>query len=227
MFILSRAISFVDEAGDIFDVADDLANFLRGRIAAEFCLPTGRRTSLEALGLVRATYDSSKLSQAAMQVAPALPPALRPHVAMMLEVLLETVRRMRCISRPANVSLESAHIWGTEFSRRNLRFQLQGTSANARYSWLGTVDDRGRVFHNRRSHFLESQIGLANHDAILRSAFQALQTNGLLIQDGEAFVLDARQLVFQDGRQMVLYRCGSCGWRQFASVMNKCAAFRC
>ncbi|MCI0626214.1 MAG: DEAD/DEAH box helicase [Acidobacteria bacterium] len=225
--LLSRAISFVDEAGEIFDVAEDFANFLRGKIAAEFCLPTGRRTSLEALGLVRVTYDSARLSQAATLVTPALPQALRPFAAVILEVLLETVRRMRCISRPANVSLESAHIWGADFARRNLRFQLQGTSSNARYSWLGTVDDKGRVFHNRRSHFLESQLGLASHESFLRSAFQALQTSGLLIQDGEAFVVDLRRLVFQDGRQAALQRCKSCGWRQFASAVNKCAAFRC
>jgi len=225
--LLSQAISFVDEAGDIFEGAEDFANYLRGRITAEFCLPTGRRTSLEALGLVRVTYDSTRLSQAAAQVAPGLPPALQPFATAILEVLLESVRRMRCISRPANVSLESAHIWGADFARRNLRFQLQGTSTSARYGWLATVGDDGRVFHNRRSYFLESQLGVVNHETVLRGAFQALQASGLLIQDGEAFVLDVRRLTFQDGRQTALQRCRSCGWRQFASALNKCAAFRC
>jgi len=225
--LLSRAISFVDAAGSVFDVDADFANFLRGKITAEFCLPTGRRTSLEALGLVYVTYDPTKLAQAAEQFAQSLPKTLSPQAGPILEVLLETVRRARCISQPSNVSLESAHIWGEDFISRNRRFQLQGTSVNARYSWLPTVSDRGQVFQNRRSYFLEKQLGLASYDATLREAFQALQANGLIVQDNAAFVVDVRRLTFVDGRANVLRRCKACGWRQFASVQDKCAAFRC
>lgn len=225
--LLSRAISFVDAAGEVFDVDADFANFLRGKIGAEFCLPTGRRTSLEALGLVYVTYDPTKLAQAAQQLARSLPETLRPQATAILEVLLETVRRARCISPPANVSLESAHIWGENFIGRNRRFQLQGTSANAHYSWLPTVSDKGQVFQNRRSYFLEKQLGLADYDFVLREAFQALQGNGLIVLDKAAFVLDVRRLTFMDGHTRMLCRCTACGWRQFASVLNKCAAFRC
>jgi ATP-dependent helicase YprA (DUF1998 family) len=225
--LLSRAISFVDAAGSVFDVDADFANFLRGKITAEFCLPTGRRTSLEALGLVYVTYDPSKLAQAAEQFAQSLPETLSPEAKPILEVLLETIRRARCISQPSNVSLESAHIWGEDFISRNRRFQLQGTSLNARYSWLPTVSDKGQVFQNRRSYFLERQLGLATYDGILREAFQALRANGLIVQDNAAFVLDVRRLTFVDGRTNVLRRCKACGWRQFASVQGKCAAFRC
>ncbi len=225
--LLSRAISFVDAAGEVFDVDADFTNFLRGKITAEFCLPTGRRTSLEALGLVSVTYEPTKLAQAAQQFARSLPEIVRPQAKAVLEVLLETVRRARCISQPANVSLESAHIWGEDFIGRNRRFQLQGTSINARYSWLPTVSDKGQVFQNRRSYFLEKQLGLGDYDAVLREALQALQANGLIVLDKAAFVLDVRRLTFVDGHTKVLCRCRACGWRQFASVQNKCAAFRC
>ena len=63
--LLSGTRSFVDRDGEVFDNDDDFQDFLRGKLAAEFCLPTGRRTSLEALGLVRVTLDKDKLAQAA------------------------------------------------------------------------------------------------------------------------------------------------------------------
>jgi ATP-dependent helicase YprA (DUF1998 family) len=226
--VLKRAISFFDDAGDVYDVATDFENFVCGKIAAEFCLPTGRRNSLEAIGLVRVGYDPTRLQQAAHLLAKTLPDPLKPQAAALLDVLLETVRRGRCISAPPNVSLRSAHIWGENFIHNNLRFQLVGTSNSARYGWLHSIDDRsGRVFHNRRSYFLERQLGLPDFDGILRLAFQALQTSQIIVPDNGAFVADVRRLVFTDGRCSAFYRCKNCGWRQFPNVQNKCAAFRC
>jgi ATP-dependent helicase YprA (DUF1998 family) len=224
---LSYAVSYVDAAGEVFTSTADFANFLRGRIAAEFCLPTGRRTSLEALGLVFVTYEKDSILRAAQGFAQVLPAALQGDAEALLQVLLETVRRGRCISAPANVSLESAHIWGEHFIGRDLRFQLQGTSRNARFSWLAAVTDQGRVFQNRRSSFVQSQLQLTESDRILRAAFEALRDNGLVIVDNAAFVLDVRKLIFRDGQRVPLYRCMACGWRQFADVKHKCAAFRC
>jgi superfamily II DNA or RNA helicase len=225
--LLSQGMSFVDAAGEVFDVSEDFGNFLRGRLAAEFCLPVGRRTSLEALGLVRTTFDATKLPRATEQFAECLPVSLQHHAEALLHILLETMRRARCISQPPNVSLESTHVWGEDFARRNLRFQLQGTSLNARFGWLPAVSDRGRLFHNRRSYFLKEQLGLADHDRILGEAFQALRAHGLIITGAGAFVLDVRRMIFTDGRLTTLYRCNSCGWRQFDSVNGKCPAFRC
>lgn len=59
-----NANSFFDEAGDVYEPGVSFEAFLCGKVAAEFCLPTGRRNSLEALGLVRVSYDSAKLQQA-------------------------------------------------------------------------------------------------------------------------------------------------------------------
>jgi ATP-dependent helicase YprA (DUF1998 family) len=225
---LTNAISFFDEAGQIYDVAADFENFLCGKIAAEFCLPTGRRNSLEALGLVRVGFDSAKLSQAEQLLAPSLPADLRPQAAALLEVLLETVRRARCINAPPNVSLAAAHVWGEDFTHNNLRFQLQGTAANIRYGWLAHIHDGGSVRHNRRSYLLAERLQLAGWESILRAAFEALQASQLIIPaNGGGFVVDIRRLVFTDGREAKLHRCKSCGWRQFSNVVNKCAAFRC
>ncbi len=219
--ILERAVCYFDEAGEVFSVTTDFENFICGKIASEFCLPTGRRNSLEALGLVRVGYDPGSLQRAGQVFAQSLPDVLKPHATALLEVLLETVRRLRCISAPPNVSLRSAHIWGEEFVGNNLRFQLVGTSPTVRYGWLQAGPQP-----NRRSHFLSVQLGL-DQDAILRQAFQALQTAQIITQDNGAFVVDVRRLVFTDGRTAPLCRCRECGWRQFANVQNKCAAFRC
>ena len=226
--LLERAICFLDEAGKVYEVATDFENFICGKITAEFCLPTGRRNSLEALGLVRVGYDPTKLEQAAQSLGRVLSDAHKPQAAALLEMLLETVRRGRCISAPPNVSLRSAHIWGEDFINNNLRFQLEGTSPNVRYGWLHSIDERsGRVFHNRRSRFLWEQLGSTDYDLILRQAFQALQASQFIIQDNAAFVVDVRRLNFTDGRSSALYRCRNCGWRQFANFQNRCAAFRC
>ena len=76
--LLSGTRSFVDRDGEVFDNDDDFQDFLRGKLAAEFCLPTGRRTSLEALGLVRVTLDKDKLAQAAQAFGSSLPVTLQP-----------------------------------------------------------------------------------------------------------------------------------------------------
>ena len=219
--LLERAVCYFDEAGEVYSVTTDFENFICGKIAAEFCLPTGRRNSLEALGLVRVGYDPVSLQRAGQLLAQNLPDSLKPQTTALLEILLETVRRLRCISAPPNVSLRSAHIWGEEFTGNNLRFQLVGNTPTVRYSWL-----QASAQPNRRSHFLSSQLGL-NQDSVLRQAFQALQTAQLIGQDNGAFVIDVRRLVFTDGRAAPFYRCRDCGWRQFGNVQNKCAAFRC
>ena len=50
---LGGVMNFLDKDGKVFESRDDFEDFVCGRLAAEFCLPTGRRNSLEALGLVR------------------------------------------------------------------------------------------------------------------------------------------------------------------------------
>lgn len=223
-----NANSFFDEAGDIYEPGVGFEAFLCGKVAAEFCLPTGRRNSLEALGLVRVGYATANLQQAVNQFSPALPSELRSQAGAILEVLLETVRRARCISAPPNVGLGTAHIWGEDFIHSNLRFQLQGTAPNVRYGWLAHVNDGGSVRHNRRSYFLAEQLKLNEWDSLLRKAFEVLQVNGLIVHaQGGGFVVDIRRLVFTDGRKAKIHRCKACGWRQFPNASSKCAAFRC
>jgi hypothetical protein len=228
--LLSATRSFVDRDGEIFDNDDDFQDFLRGKLAAEWCLPTGRRTSLEALGLVRVALDKDKLAQAAQSLRESLPAAVQPHAGALLEALVETVRRARCINKPSNVSLEESFIWGENHANRNLRVALTGTSPQVRFSWLPTINAAGRVYANRRSHFLKEQLKLDNWQGVLNDAFQALRQVGLLVQDTQqpgAFLVDVNQLVFNDGRATALHRCGKCGLRQFINVLSKCTTFRC
>jgi hypothetical protein len=225
--LLSAAISFLDSSGEIYQTATDFEAFLCGKIAAEFCLPGGRRNSLEALGLVRVAYDVARLRQAAELFASALPEPIRHRAEALLEVLLETVRRQRCTSAPPGVSLQSEHIWGREFISPNLRFVLSGANQQARYSWQPSIGPGGRVFQNRRSHFLNAQLGIADYSSVLARAFSALQQSELIILDHGAFVIDVRKIVFTDGRKSDLHRCTKCGWRQFPSIEGKCATFRC
>jgi hypothetical protein len=230
--LLGAIPAFNDADGEIIQSATDLTPFICGKIAAEFCLPGGRRNSLEALGLVRVGYDEILLKQAAELFAPKLPSELRSRSAVLLEVLLETVRRQRCISAPTGVNLASEHIWGRDFVYRHLRFNLEGTPKpeEVRFAWKASVDPKtGRVYPNRRSWFLERQLKLTDFNLLLAAAFDALQKAKLIISEPNrhAFVLDSRRLVFTDGQTVPFYRCRSCGLRQFANVARRCAAFRC
>lgn len=223
--------AFCDSDGRKFEDEPAFKAFLTGKLAAEFCLPGGRRNSLEALGLVRVVCASKTMEQAVAKFGPALSPANRPLAASILDVLVETVRRQRCINAPAGaVGLTDAHIWGSDFNKENLRFQLEGKPSPAtRYSWKASVRDSGVPYHNRRSWFLCSQLGLAEAEVnlILAKAFEALQAAGLFVPLGPSFVLDVRKLAFSDGRLAPIFRCRQCGWRQVNNVRDKCAAFRC
>jgi len=228
---LSVGRSFIDRDGDIFGNDDDFQDYLRGKLAAEFCLPTGRRTSLEALGLVRVSLDKEKLAQAAHNISRCLPARLQGDAPAVLELLLETVRRARCISRPSGVTLDDTFIWGGDHAKRNLRVALNGADPKSiRFNWLPAQNDTGRLYPNRRYHFLKEQLQIDTWEDVLKNAFRALTAAGLLVGDTKqpgAFVVDINQLVFEDGRAMTLYRCRRCGIRQFTTVLNKCTTFRC
>jgi ATP-dependent helicase YprA (DUF1998 family) len=225
---LGGVMNFLDKDGKVFEARDDFEDFVCGRLAAEFCLPTGRRNSLEALGLVRVSYDSARLALATQAFGPRLPEKLRGDAAAILNALLETARRNRCITRPGNVSLTDKHIWGDFSARESLRFGLREKQDKvAEFCWMPTTTDTGRFYPNRRSHYVEV---LAEKDAVeplLFAAFDALLKAGIIVADHGAFIIDSRHLVFTDGRRSPLHRCGKCGWRQFANAQNHCAAFRC
>ena len=169
---LGSVITFLDSAGDLIVSDDEFKNYLRGRLAAEFCLPTGRRISLEALGLVRVSYEKTRLAKATEMFAPELPTPLRAQASALLEVLLETIRRNRCISRPSGVDLWSTFVWGEEFVAKDLRVAIAGRGPQNKFAWVASVDDQSkRVYHNRRSWFLEKQLGLGNnHHPLLQAA---------------------------------------------------------
>lgn len=224
---LSNAPTFADSAGEVFDNQQDFKNYLRGKLLAEFCLPTGRRFSLEALGLVHVGYDEARVALVVKDLAPLLPPALHTNTVDLIEFLLETIRRARCISKPANVSLADEFIWGSEFVSPSLRVALEQKSKVASVAWCPAIDDHGRTYVNRRSYFLQTQLGIQDADTFLRLAFEALVEHGLLVEDQGAFVVPVTRLAFTDGLHRQLYRCNACGLRHFIFVAGRCTTFRC
>jgi RAD3-like DEAD/DEAH box helicase/helicase-like protein/uncharacterized protein DUF1998 len=224
---LGNGMTFLDRDGKLFESPNDFEDYICGRIAAEFCLPTGRRNSLEALGLVRVSYDAGKLSHAGKLLAEVLPSELGGDAPAILEALLESVRRNRCITPPPNVSLSDSHIWGDIYSAKQTRFGLREKSPTADYSWMPSISGVGRVFANRRSYYLEQLVVSDRVEAVLAEAFKALLNVGLLVATQGAFAIESRHIVLSDGRRTQLYRCSKCGWRQFADAQHRCAAFRC
>jgi hypothetical protein len=233
---LPLACSFADQDGDIFRNGEDFKNYFRGKIAAEFCLPTGRRTSLEALSLVRVSFDRQRFAAATREFSGSLPTQLQDQAHQLLEILIETVRRARCISRPAGVSLNAEFIWGSDYAKANLLVALtRADPRSIRFSWLPFVNDAGRQFSNRRSYFVSKllETGEPPNNAVsllLSNAFQSLKNAGILIADlkqPSGFAVDVNQLIFQDGRSQTSYRCRSCGMRQFTNVRSKCITFQC
>ncbi|MBT7064855.1 MAG: DUF1998 domain-containing protein [Verrucomicrobia bacterium] len=225
---LGVAPPFVDSAGDVFDNRQDFQNYLRGKILAEFCLPTGRRSSLEALGLVHVGYDKTALGKVVEEVSDLLPGPLQVEANDLIEILLETVRRARCINRRYNINLRDEFIWGKEFVSDSRRVALDQRSAIASVSWCPATAD-SRQYVNRRSYFLCNQLGLsvADCDDFLRETFTALVDAGLLLQDNGAFVLPIERLEFSLGVGRKWYVCDSCGLSLYWSVGGKCTTFRC
>lgn len=214
--------------GDLIETETELTPLVIGRIAAEFCLPGGRRTSLEALGLARVAYDRAGMERAVQGFRASLPTELQSSAADILESLIETVRRQRCISAPPQVSLGDEFVWGREFVSNNLRFQMEGDSNDARYAWLPTIDkDTGRLYPNRRSAFLTKLVGPEVAREILRKAFVTLKDAGLIVMDSGAFVLDVKKLIIEDARTAPMWRCQKCGMRHFSSILDQCTNFRC
>lgn len=53
----------LDQDGEIRHDEADVIELILGGIGAEFCTPAGRRNSLEALGVVRVSYDPAKIAR--------------------------------------------------------------------------------------------------------------------------------------------------------------------
>lgn len=121
-----------DEEGRRIDEAAEIRSRLKGKIAAEFCTPGGRRNSLEALGAVRVTWEPKMLQRLGTWVAEHLP-EVADEASALVHILLETVRREKALARLDDVDMKSPWVWGANYA------QIRSFGLHAgkwRYSWL-------------------------------------------------------------------------------------------
>lgn len=229
--ILGNKYPFLDDKGDVYQNSSDASAFLLGKIASEFCLPTGRRNSLEALGLVKISTCKSYLDKASDTFKDALPSDLFKYSSEILEILIESVRRNRCISDLSQVRMDDKHIWGDSFSYDGFRFSLvPEKDKKYRFSWLPSYEN-GTIRHNRRSFFLRNLLNdsFSNDDVIdiLKAAYSSLKEADIIVSSSRGNVLNVDSVMLSSGIEAKLYICDKCGRKFFYNISDKCPSYKC
>lgn len=214
----------IDENGEIQTNKRKMCDRLMGRIAAEFCTPSGRRHSLEALGLVRVSWERTRFRRLLQEVSPHIPERHRQQAEPLMRFLLETMRREKAIVNLWGVDLHSEYVWGTIYAGHR-SFALHSGSA-ASHAWL---PPEGTKRHNRRTFYLIERLGWPGDDAweFLTAVWSALQMTKLVQHHRPGFGLDGQALRFEDAAAHPLFVCNTCGLLQTDMVDNCCTAFRC
>ena len=203
----------------------EVEKMLRGLIVAEFCLPGGRRTSLEALGLVAPGFDPQKLEPLVSRMRNLAPDALRPCIGDVVAVLLEQIRRARAINPYSGLNLTDSRLWTDTFAYRDLGFVL----ANAKGRQVNWLPSPAHLLRSRRGWLLHKRFGLTPDQVVqfLQDFWeQAFNTKLLIAHDG-ARVLDLTHFRLDDGTRHPLYRCSACGLPSFHHLGGTCTALRC
>jgi hypothetical protein len=219
----------LNEFGDIRIDKQDIARLLLGSLGYEFCTPSGRRNSLEGLGVALVTYDENRLKGLYQHVRTYWPKGLpedAESVTAICHLLLETVRRERALESLSGVAMNDAAVWGDYNQHRS--FDIEGGDPGVRFKWLpGSQANR----HNRRSWYLIEQLGLTKEAAsdFLRQFWQTMTRppTTLLKKHAPGFAMDGGLIRVRNGLTAPLYQCGSCGLLQRHVVLGKCSAFRC
>lgn len=198
---------------------------LMGRIAGEFCTPTGRRNSLEALGLVKVEYQKPALTRLISQLKAEVDPGVVDQVEILAHLFLENIRREKAIGNLFDVDLHDPFIWGDVFSHKKA-FQLTKVDSFIKYNWMPPAGDK---LHNRRSWYLVEQLGWTWRQAtgFLTLFWECCESVGLLIPLDRGYGLDGEKLRFVSADQTPLHVCTSCGLLQLHVASNRCTAFRC
>jgi ATP-dependent helicase YprA (DUF1998 family) len=196
-----------------------------GLTAAEFCTPGGRRNSLEALGLVRITLESRKLSKLIKEVEKIIPEPLQSYVGPLVSILLETIRREKAITNLADVDMRDPHLWSEPYSNHR-SFELYKINPKVTNGW---IPPEGRNYHNRRTWYLIERLGMTWSDArdFLGKVWAILCDQKILISMQPGFGIDSNLLRLESGESQLLSYCQDCGLLQAAFVDNHCTAFRC
>ena len=140
----------------------EVEKLLRDLIVAEFCLPGGRRTSLEALGLVTPGYDLGKLEPLVSRMRNVAPDGLRPCIGDVVAVLLEQIRRARAINPYSGLNLTDTRLWTDAFAYRDLGFVL----ANAKGRQVNWLPSPAHLLRSRRGWLLHKRFGLTPDEVV-------------------------------------------------------------
>lgn len=217
----------LDGDGEIRHDHHDVLAILQGAIGNEVCTPSGRRNSVEALGVLLVTYDEARLRMLLQKVRgfwPAQLPNDDCNVSALVHLLLENIRRERALSRFAKVALSDKHVWGIYNGHRS--FDLDGGDDTVRFKWVPSANR-----HNRRSWYLVEQLGLPRDEAVtfLRKFWEALIKPPVAFLESykPGFALNGDLIRFANGEKAALYVCKSCGLMQQNVVSHKCTAFNC
>ena len=217
----------LDAGGDIVTDRVRQMDLLVGQIAAEFCTPGGRRTSLDALGQASIGYDERAIRILVREVATLCEDwSGEDHRAVTL-FLLETIRREKAIYNLWDVDLTDSFIWGPTY-RTTRSFKLyKDERKEVRYAWL---TKEGAGYHNRRTWYLIKQLKLSEDFAreILAAFWEAMtKSSKILVRANPGMAIDARRILVSAGQGESVHLCTTCGLRQRHVVRDKCSAFRC
>lgn len=214
----------IDGDGELVRGWPKIRHLLMGRIAAEFCTPGGRRSSLEALGAVRIDYDASVLARLSQYVRGELPMLATSDAEAMVRFLLESMRREKALTGLSKVDMTSPWIWSRIYAGKR-SFSLH-PGGDATHAWL---TQEGSNRKNRRLDYLTRLAGIGDSQArsFLHGVWQEMQDAGIRIAQQGGSLLDARMILLGDGRNHALHRCVTCGLRQHDVVQNLCTAFKC
>ncbi len=194
-----------------------------GQAAVEFCTPGGRRTSLDALGLVEVSYEDKSFRMLFRDIEQYVGAEDRGRTLCLF--LLETIRREKAITNLWDVPMRDEFIWGPAYATTRA-FSLHKQDG-VRYAWL--TDDSGR-YHNRRTWYLTQQLGMPKQIAteLLAEFWESATTrSNLLVAAKPGFAIDAKLIRLGSGRGTSVHVCQICGLRQRHVIDNRCSAFRC
>jgi hypothetical protein len=214
----------IDENGQILSEKRKMRDRLMGRIAAEFCTPGGRRNSLEALGLVRVSWDKKQFDKLIRQVSRHIPERHRGQAEPLLRFLLESMRREKAVTNLWDVDLRSEYIWSVPYAGHRSFTLHSGTEAS--HAWL---PPEGTKRHNRRTSYLVRRLGWSWDEtrSFLGEVWDTLEAVKLRLRHRPGYALSGRSLWFENGAKYPLYVCQTCGLLQNDVVDNCCTAFGC
>ncbi len=198
---------------------------IMGHTAAEFCTSVGRRTSLEALGLVRVTYDHKKIKRLATHIKKLLPESCQQDTLALIHIFLETIRRKKAIYNLDDVDMRNPFIWG-EHHKDHSAFDLYQGNDKIKNAW---IPPEGKRIHNRRTWYLVEQLRMTWDEAraFLADFWEGLRKFRIIGPMTPGFGLDSKSILFENGTDKPLYYCEKCGIHLFETVNACCTAFRC